>query len=166
MPNYGDVMLELPPDWSRSRIGGAPAFMNTAVGHEGGVADAYLTDKPEVLHQFRWCAPEDRTAMDTLRTAHYVLCKKSEWTKNPNLWEWDGDGHILHNGQRLMARDKMWFDREKEETARLDKERDIKRSASMEEEQSMRRVEAQGGIIEDERGRQLRPLSKEKQSKW
>lgn len=159
MPNYGDVALNLPPDWSRTRVGGDTAFTLLTVGHENGIADAFLTDDPDKAHQFRWCAPDDKNAMSTLRTRHYQLCTSKDWTKNPDLWEWDGDGYILHNGQRLLARDGIYYYQDIAEKERLDKQREGRRGVTQEEEQSMARVEAQGAIIEDERGRQLRPLS-------
>lgn len=157
--NYGDVALKLPADWSRSRMVGDAAFVLTTVGHECGIADAYLTESPGLRHQFTWCAPEDQNRMSTLRTKHYELCAQSTWTKNPHLWMWDGEGFIIHNGQRLMARDRVYYDQEEADNLRADEERDKKRSVSQEEENAMRRLESQGAIIEDERGRQLKPLS-------
>jgi hypothetical protein len=165
MPNYGDVVLNLPPDWSRSRIAGDPSFVLTTVGHENGVPDAYLTDKPDQEHQFRWCATDDQSGTSTLRTQHYAFCTRKNWTKNPNLWEWDGEGFILHNGQRLMAREKEWFIKDREEKELAEQARERRRGVTQEEEQSMRRLESQGAIIEDERGRPLKPLSKTEQQK-
>lgn len=161
--NYGDVALSLPPDWSRSRIAGSPTFVLTTVGHESGIPDAFLTEHPSVVHQFRWADPADGNTVSILRTKHYQLCNKSEWSKNPSLWEFDGEGRIIHNGQALYARDRIYYDQDKEdEDARRD-QRDEKRSTSQEEERTMRTIESRGGTIEDERGRPLRPHSPQKQ---
>lgn len=158
MPNYGDVALNLPPDWSRGRMVGSPDFMLTAIGHENGVPDVFLTDHPEARNQFTWCDPRDQSRTSVLRTQHYIWVNKADWTKNPDLWEWDGDGFILHNGQRLMARDESHYNKARDDAERATKEREG-RQVSSEEEQAVRRLQAQGAIIEDERGRQLTPLS-------
>lgn len=157
--NYGDVALHLGPDWSRGNVSTSPKFMLTTVGHRNGVADAYLTDAPRQKHQFRWCAVEDKDAISDLRTRHYKWCTRSTWTKNEELWEWDGDGYILHNGQRLMARHEQYYHADKEQLDLVTSQRDKKRSTDPEEEAALRQIERQGATIEDERGRQLKPLS-------
>ena len=160
VPNYGDVALDLPADWSRGRVAGDPSFILTTVGHENGVADAYLTNDPGRRHQFRWMNPKDESAKSIARTKKYIWVTKAEWTKNEDLWEWDGDGFILFNGTRLMARDAKYYYAEKAEEERQKKEREGRRSVTPEEEQAVRRLENRGIIVEDERGRQLKPLSK------
>lgn len=158
-PNYGDVALNLPPDWSRARVQGPAAFTLTTVGHVGGVADAYLTNDPSKEHQFRWCDPRDYDAVSDLRTKKYAWCTKDLWTKNDDLWEWDGDGWIVRGTERLMARDGIHYFEEIERQKEEKKRQSQRRSLSDDEEAAMRRVEARGGTIEDERGRQLTPLS-------
>jgi hypothetical protein len=157
--NYGDCALKLPPDWSRSRMASGVEFTLTTVGHENGRADAFLTMNPGQAHQFTWVAPEDKNRMSVLRTRHYKLVTKSEWTKNEHLWEWDGEGHIVHNGQLMMARERMYFEADEAEQERAQKERDGKRTDSPEEERLIRQLEGRGAILEDERGRPLKPLS-------
>jgi hypothetical protein len=165
MPNYGDVALNLPHDWSRTHMVGDPSFILTTIGHEGGKADARLEADPERRHQFRWCAPNDTTAISTLRSRHYEwVLKSTGWVKNPNLWEWDGEGYIIHNGQRLMARDATFYVEEQAENDRRDAEARKRRSMTREEEDSLRAIEARGATIEDEQGRQLRPVQPQNQS--
>jgi len=156
--NYGDCALNLPPDWSRSRMVGDASFVLTTIGHEGGVSDVFLTMNPGQAHQFTWCDPKDQNKVSVLRSNHYVLCSKADWTKNPQLWEWDGEGHIVHNGQLVWAREKVFYDQDQAEQKRLQQERDGKRATSADEENTLRRLEQQGAILEDERGRPLKPL--------
>lgn len=154
--NYGDCALNLPPDWSRGRNVGHPGFLNTTVGHENGVSDAYLKMDPGKAHQFRWCAPEDQDATSTMRTQHFEPCMKADWTKNAFLWMWDGEGYIVHNGQRLWARDKQYYLADKEAAAEEQKRRNQK--TQHDDEQAEARAVAQGVTIEDDRGRELRPM--------
>jgi hypothetical protein len=155
--NYGDVSLNLPPDWARARNIGGHAFILTTVGHENGVADAFRTQSPGTGHQFKWCNPSDGDEVSMLRTQHYELVIRSEWTKNPHLWEWDGEGHIVHNGQRLVARDRKYYDaEEREKVLQADKANDI---LTPEEERLLRKLQARGAFLEDEKGRPLRPMA-------
>lgn len=154
--NYGDAGLNLPPDWSRGRNIGHPGFLNTTVGHENGIADAYLTMNPGQAHQFRWCAPEDQDATSTLRTQHFEPCTKKEWTKNPHLWMFDGEGFIIHNGQRLWAREKSFYLADREAAEEEQKRRTQK--TQREDDQAEARASAHGATIEDDRGRTLKPM--------
>lgn len=157
--NYGDVAINLPADWSRRRMAGDQKFILSTVGHEGGVPDAYLKENIEKRHQFRWVAPSDSDMISVLRTQKYDWVTKQTWEKNPELWEWDGEEYLIHNGQRLMARAAEYYFADQEAMDRTQKERDQKRSISAEEERAMRKIEAHGAIVEDERGRPLKPLS-------
>lgn len=163
--NYGDVALNLSPDWDRGSVGGDPNFALTTVGHSHGVADAYLTQYPSQLHQFRWVQPQDNNAVSVLRSNHYVFCTRKEWTKNDALWEWDGEGYILHNGCRLMARTKNWYDRDQQllDQRTKDQNRRSERGGFEGEDREVRQLEARGAIVTDEGGRQLKPLSPQKQ---
>lgn len=156
--NYGDCALKLPSDWSRTRMSGAASFILTTVGHERGIADAFLTSNPGQSHQFTWCSPEDQNNVSMLRTNHYDFCMRTEWTKNANLWMIDGEGYIVHNGQRLMARERKYYDADKEQADAEIERRDSK--VSREDAQIEARVASQGAILEDENGRQLRPLKR------
>lgn len=158
--NYGDVALDLPPDWSRSRLAGDPTFMLTAVGHEHGVPDAYLTDKPKERHQFKWLNPQVQSEVSIHRTRKYAPVTKAEWSKNPDLWDWDGEGHVVYNGQILYARDEIYYVDDKETLARSQAERD--RKTDPREQAAMQSIASRGGMIEDERGRPLVPLSHNK----
>ncbi len=130
-----------------------------AIGHENGVADVYLTDEPDARHQFCWMHPEDRDNRDMKRSAHYDYVTKAKWTKNPHLWEWDGEDHIVYNGQRLMARAETYYHQDNEELDRATAERDKKAGASADDERAVAKLQRQGAIIEDERGRPLKPLA-------
>lgn len=156
--NYGDVALDLPPDWSRSRLAGDPGFMLTAVGHENGVPDAYMTDQPKQRHQFKWLNPKDQAEKATHRTRHYETVTNTRWTKNENLWDWDAEGHVVYNGLILYARDEVYYVDEKETQDRLKKERDEKKNTE-EEERLIAKLLKRGATMEDERGRPLLPLS-------
>jgi hypothetical protein len=158
-PNYGDVALQLKPDWSRHRQSGDQSFILTTVGHENGRADAFLKDDPGKAHQFQWCAPSDVNRLNYLRGQHYKFCTNADWDKNEYLWEWDGEGYIVHNGERLMAREESYYWAAEAERDRAIKERHRKRSTSPEEEAALRRIEQRGATIEDGKGRRLKPLS-------
>ena len=154
-PNYGDVALNLPPDWSRSLTATDPQFMLTTVGHVNGVADARLKADPGKRHQFRWNAAND-PSISVFRSRHYSFVNKNAgWEKNEELWEWDGEGFIVHNGQRLMARDAEWYFKDLEEEAARS-EREAKKNPLAEIDARLRQLEA-GSMIEDERGQRLRP---------
>ena len=165
-PNYGDVALNLSADWSRSSIAGDPSFVLTTVGHEAGRADAFLLDNPSKQHQFQWVSPSDQNSVSIARTRHYGFCNKNQgWEKNEYLWEFDGEGFIIHNGQRLMARDRMWYDQERDADKRRKEAEKKRRSVTPEEERAVSALESRGVIIEDERGRPLKPLSPNSQKR-
>ena len=108
MANFGDIALNLPQDWSRFKLHDKRQALMT-VGHEDGVADAYLTEEPEARYQFAWVEPRYKDEVDMNRTRGYKFVTKSEWTKNEDLWEWDAEGYCLCMGQRLMARPAALF---------------------------------------------------------
>jgi hypothetical protein len=157
-PNYGDVALNLPPDWSRSRLASGEDFMIKAIGHENGKADVYKKDHPGDKNQFQWCAKSDTNRLNRLRTKHYVEVIRGQWEKNPLLWEWDGESHVFHEGEFLMAREERFYLEDEEKRKREQAERDGSRADSREEEAFMRSIEQRGGEITDDRGRQLKPL--------
>lgn len=102
MPNYGDLALNLPPDWTRPED---PDSFNLAiVGHVAGKADAYRKDDEDARHQFAWVTPRYLDTISRYRSQGYAFCKSAEWEKNPLLWEWDAESFCIHEGQRLMAR--------------------------------------------------------------
>jgi hypothetical protein len=162
--NYGDVALNLPPDWTRSMNMTAPALTLGIVGHENGIADAYLTKYPAQRHQFQWVHPTDAITRDQSRYKHYSYCTRTDWTKNPSLWDWDGEGYIVHLGQRLMARDERYFIEELEQEQERMKQRMRKTELSPRELAIIRKIVARGGIVEDNRGRPLVPLSSQRSS--
>ncbi len=104
MPNYGDVALGLTAAWSRNNYDNQEFLMGT-VGHENGVADAYLKDAPEARHQFYFADPKDQKDISTMQMRGYVFVQKDVWVKHPILWgDWDAQGHINYGGTNLMAR--------------------------------------------------------------
>lgn len=158
-PNYGDVALNLPPDWDRYGVVTNQGFLVTTVGHVNGKADLYLTEKPWERHQFYWASPEDQQNVNIQRGKHYRYVTKTDWSKNEELWEWDGEGYVVYAGQRAMAREAQWYIKEKEEQERLEAEASGKRAVDADEERAMRKLESRGVTITDDRGRQLTPLS-------
>lgn len=167
MPNYGDVALNLPPDWSRSRLASGQEFHLTTVGHENGVADAYITNEPDRLHQFKWVNPLDNTEVSIAKSRHYVFVEKGSWTKNPHLWEWTGEGNIVFNGQYQMARDAEWYYKEEEARKNEEKQRRTPGKLPMDERVSAleKQIAARGGTIVDDQGRVLDPLAPEEEPK-
>lgn len=154
--NYGDCALNLPADWSRGRNASHPGFINTIVGHERGKADAFLTMNPGQIHQFNWCAPEDQDRVSVLRTQHFELCTKVLWTKNPYLWMFNGEGFIVHNGQLLWAREKSWYDADRQ-SARNEQDRHSQKTQS-DDDQAEARAMRNGVTIQDDKGRELKPM--------
>lgn len=109
MANYGDLTLNLPPDWSRQKEHDQNYAIGM-VGHENGVADAYLEDAPDTQHQFAWVDTRYRDEIDINRHKGYEFVKQSDgWVKNNRLWDWDAEGFCVLRGQRLMARSKESF---------------------------------------------------------
>lgn len=149
-PNYGDVALNLKPDWDRAEESNQEyALLN--VGHENGVADAYVTDAPGERHQFAWVDPRyaDDVQMNRLKGYDYV--KKDSWTKNEKLWEWDAEGFCISRGQRLMARRAELFFRD---VAKRDQFRSKKKSDA---DEAAARIAARTGFaITGDDGQALR----------
>lgn len=108
MANYGDIALNLPADWSRSKQHDQNYALMT-VGHTDGVADARLTKEPDKRHQFAWVDTRYKDEIDINRTKGYVFVKTPDWTKNESIWEWDAEGFCVCKGQRLMARTEEKF---------------------------------------------------------
>lgn len=101
--NYGDVALNLPPDWDRSTIHNKE-FTMTTVGHHNGVSDAYLTKDPEARHQFFWLEKGDRRTLQPRLVEGYKFVTKDEWTINLELWEWNAEGLCQNGLEVMMAR--------------------------------------------------------------
>lgn len=127
--NYGDVSLNLPASWSRSRYE-RQKHINAIVGHVEGVADLRLTKTPKQQHQFVWSNPRDLDLLDSLREQGYEYVKQSTWTKNEKLWTWDAEGFCLRDGDRAMARPAELFYQEREEKQR--NPRDLNKAADSE----------------------------------
>lgn len=110
MPNYGDVRLGLPADWSRNQYD-QPEWMFLTIGHENGKPDVYLKDDPDAEHQFYWVDPTNRHTNEiaVANSRGYVMVKQGEWEKHEYLWNWDAEGRLVHNGLVLMARPKAKF---------------------------------------------------------
>lgn len=161
-PNYGDCALNLPADWSRSRLSSGFEFHLKTVGHDNGLSDLRLTAKPGERHQFQWCAKKDESRLNALRTKRYVIVKSSEWTKNPNLWEWDGEGLCIHDGEFALAREESYYLAEREAEERSQNHRRGASFDSPEEERAARAIESRGGVITDDRGRELKPLRQQR----
>lgn len=162
MPNLGDIALNLPLDWSRSRLASGFEFHLKTIGHEGGVPDLYRTEAAEERHQFQWCDKKDESRLNALRTRHYRVVKKSEWTKNPNLWEWDGEDLCVHGGEFAMAREESYYLAEREAEERSRQDRRSNPFDSPEEARAARAIESRGGAITDDRGRELKPLRQQR----
>ena len=118
MPNLGDVALNLPREWDRSRMSDKSLAL-IMVGHTDGKPDAFLTADPEKQHQFRWIDPTRPEDIDLFQTDHYSFVNKNEgWEKNPNLWTWNAEGRLVGRAGQLMARDAKWYHEEKAEQER------------------------------------------------
>lgn len=124
MPNYGDVAVRLSADWSRNQYDNQEQVL-MIVGHEGGEADAYLTDDPDGEHQFYWVDPDNKFQVTGLQMRHYEFVNKDKWTKRLDyLWEWNAKGHVAFAGQELMARPKRyWIEDEKKRDGQNEKAR-------------------------------------------
>lgn len=172
MPNYGDVSLNLSPAWSRDNLASGHEFMAAAVGHSNGVSDLHLKADPDKQHEFKWVAPQDVVVLNALRAKRYDYVKgsaaaESEWVKNPLLvWEWDGEGYCVYQGQRAMFRDAALYfaervERERIEAARLAEQKRRRGDyLDRDDEYAARRLGAQGVVITDNDGRELRPMKR------
>lgn len=106
MANYGDVALGLKSDWNRNNYEYQEQMQGT-VGHEDGKADARLKSEPDKRHQFRFVdhlGTRAKQEISGLRMKGYEFVKNETWDKHEFLWEWDAEGFLVHDGQRLMAR--------------------------------------------------------------
>jgi hypothetical protein len=140
--NYGDLALNLAPDWTRNKLHNQQASLRT-VGHENGVADAHLTKEPDTEHQFAWVDTRNQDEISLNRAKGYDFIKKDGWTKNPDLWEWDAEGFCFFAGQRLMARSKERFLADMADRRR---QRDAVMGAKSKDEEYIERMAAHAGI--------------------
>ena len=146
MANYGDIALNLPPDWERARQHD-PNYALMTVGHQNGVSDAYLIDEPDKRYQFAWVlrtfkgVPNEE--VDINRTKGYSFVKKGEWEKNANLWEWDAEGFLTCKGQSLMARPAELF---LADMAARKRQRDQVMGGRNKEEERIAEMAARAGI--------------------
>jgi hypothetical protein len=109
MPNYGDVSLQLGPDWDRRLITNKK-FAMWIIGHDHGKSDAYLKKEPDKRHQLIWVDPRYHEELAMNLSANFVFVNKDEWTINENLWQWNAEGHAFNQGQLMMARPAaLWF---------------------------------------------------------
>ena len=128
MMNYGDVALNLRPEWNRKLIHDKK-FALWIVGHEGGKSDAALKDQPDKRHQFVFI---DRRYKDELAmhlSNGFTIVDKDHWDINETLWQWDSENHVNNQGQTLYARPaNLYFEqqtaRERELNSRADKAKD------------------------------------------
>lgn len=118
MANYGDVALNLPADWSReANLGKDQEFVLMMVGHDDGIADAYLTKEPDERHQFTWANMKNDSDVSRKRSRGYAEVSKNRWTINENLWRWDDKGHAVFNEGTLFARPAYLYHRDEERRA-------------------------------------------------
>lgn len=154
--NYGDVALDLKPDWSRLKLVHDDLFTQQMVGHEGGVADAHLTDEPDAKHQFQWCDPKDEARVNRFRTQGYAFCVlgKGGWTKNEKLWEATADNNIRFLGQNLMARPERLYREEK--AKKIEDAERVKLRKN--DEAALRLAEKLGFVVEGPDGKPLEQM--------
>lgn len=163
--NYGDVSLNLPSNWSRAGSLTAPKFINSTVGHDGGISDLFITEKPEAKHQFYWAAKEDKDLIDMLRQKRYEFVSKDTWSKNPHIWEWDGEGRCWQGGMQAMARPAEFYYEEihQRELAEADARRKGRGRTSKDDDSdefAARAGAKRGFEVTDENGRPLIPMKK------
>lgn len=132
MPNYGDVALNLAPNWSR-RSENDQQLALRIIGHEAGVPDVCLKDDPEARHQFARVEPRYKDEIDINRVKGYEFVTEGQWMKNVPIWQWDANGHLDIAGQLVMARPEHLYVEELERRRRLrlsrkDKELDTARA--------------------------------------
>lgn len=110
MPNYGDVALNLSPNWNR-QLESDRKFALWIVGHDGGISDAALKSDMDARHQFAWIDPvkaRDELAINLSSGFKYVT--SDLWDINETLWQWNAEGKCYNQGQLLMARPAaLWF---------------------------------------------------------
>ena len=121
--NYGDVALNLSPDWDRRKFADKK-FIIWTVGHKGGVSDLRLKKEPEKRHQFAWCDPRYKDELDINRSNGYVVVKKEDWDKTEDLWEWNAEDKCVCSGQIAMARPaSLFFEAQKAKEQELSRRR-------------------------------------------
>jgi hypothetical protein len=147
--NYGDVALNLKPEWSRKRETNKQYALRI-VGHENGVADAYREKEPAARHQFAWVDPRYVDDISINRSKGYDFVTKTDWVKNERLWYWDAEGYCVNDGQRLMARPAHMYFEELEERERARSRRKDKAA-----DEALAIAERAGIEIEDESGKRL-----------
>lgn len=103
MGNYGDVALNLSPDWDRKHLSDRK-FALWIVGHDTGKADAYQTKDVDKRHQFAWIDPKYREELAMNLSGGFVYVTKDSWTINESLWQWNAEDKCYNQGQLLMAR--------------------------------------------------------------
>lgn len=152
MPNYGCVSLKLPATWSRRRYEDKK-FVNSTVGHENGVADAYLTKEPDKRHQFAWCSPRDEEDLDLKREQGFEFITDKDWTIRSTGWTWK-EGRCASLGQYLMARPaELYF----EEEAVRNRATDLNAKA---DEKLANEAAASGIVAHDSTGQRLKPTQR------
>lgn len=132
--NYGDVALNLAPDWDRNRIHNQESIFQL-VGHKDGVADAYVTERPADRHQFFWIEKKDQRAYAARSAEGFRYVTRDEWTINETLWEWNAAGHAQFGIEELMFRPaSMYFEsrarRQKLRKREEDREREAEAAAA------------------------------------
>lgn len=115
MANYGDSRLNLPADWNRNTVFNRP-FVHMTIGHNNGISEVRLKDKPDQRHAFAWVDPERREEVDYNTDDGYKFVTEKEWTSD--RYEWRADGRLYCQGQVLMAMPKEKFDALEEERNR------------------------------------------------
>ena len=128
MNNYGDVALNLKPDWDRRRISNKK-YALWIVGHDNGKSDAYKKADENARHQFAWIDPRYAEELAINLSSGFTYVTKAEWTMNEQLWQWNAEDKCYNQGQLLMARPAaLWFaqqaEREKELAGRNDDDMD------------------------------------------
>lgn len=140
MANYGDVALNLGPDWDRNQLHDRKYALRI-VGHKDGIADVYLTKDPDKRHQFAWTDKRYRDEVDLNLADGYRFVKKGEWTKHELMWEWNADDEIAYLGMSLMARPaELYF------AAQAEKEQQRNREQKDKHAEEARQIAERSGI--------------------
>lgn len=144
MANYGDVALNLSPDWDRNKLYNKD-FAQQTVGHSGGKADAFLTKSPDEAHQFYWVPKLDQRMIASRQVDGYRFVTKDEWSINKELgWEFDAEGIASFGFERLMARPAAKY----HETERAKAE--LRKSKAQREREAELQAQAASGVRVEE----------------
>lgn len=163
--NYGDVALNLDPQWSRA-IYDPSRFMLSTVGHVDGVSEAHITARPEERHQFYWISlaqgreRSDAEEMDVSlhQSLGYSFVEKETWTINETIWHWTANGHCKGVAGLLMARPaRLYY----EEKARREAQSTEAAIADVESEIALR-AEGSGMSVRGEDGEPLRRVARKR----